>query len=344
MLRHLRSTYYYFANYYSEMKKMQASVRSRCCFRVRRIVLWGGTDDNNLGDHAISYAIKDFCTVNFPDAEFCEFQESDIRRNINDAVSRVCDDDIIVLVGGGNLGDCYPDQRVIRNSAIRLFPHNTVIIFPQSAEYSRSLKGRWGLNADRRIFRRHADLHIFARDPISFEIMQKDFSGSRVYCVPDIVLSLRKYKNYDRSGGILCIRNDGESNLDQTEKEGIFKTYSQFKTLDTVLKYDISASQRSEYLDKIWTAFAHAEFVITDRLHGMIFAVITGTPYVVLSNSNHKIRGAMRWLSECRHVYMAENGDGIAAALKRVCGFTPPKWSHADKFEPLKNLIQEKLN
>ncbi|MDA3776081.1 polysaccharide pyruvyl transferase family protein [Streptococcus thermophilus] len=39
---------------------------------------------------------------------------------------------------------------------------------------------------------------------------------------------------------------------------------------------------------KIITKFRY-EVVLTDKLHGMIFSYITGTPCIVLANDNHKI-------------------------------------------------------
>jgi len=42
--------------------------------------------------------------------------------------------------------------------------------------------------------------------------------------------------------------------------------------------------------------------VITDRLHGMIFAFITGTPAIVLPNNNGKIEHSYDWISECGYI------------------------------------------
>ena len=47
----------------------------------------------------------------------------------------------------------------------------------------------------------------------------------------------------------------------------------------------------------------------TDRLHGMIFAFITGTPAIVFSNNNHKIEGAYEWIKDCGYIYFIKNGE-----------------------------------
>ena len=50
--------------------------------------------------------------------------------------------------------------------------------------------------------------------------------------------------------------------------------------------------------------------MITDRLHGMIFAAITGTPCVVLQNNNHKIKATYEsWLRPLKHIRLQENFD-----------------------------------
>lgn len=51
------------------------------------------------------------------------------------------------------------------------------------------------------------------------------------------------------------------------------------------------------------------DIVITDRLHGMIFCYITGTPCIVFDNDNHKISETYKkWLKEtCNYIILLED-------------------------------------
>ena len=52
---------------------------------------------------------------------------------------------------------------------------------------------------------------------------------------------------------------------------------------------DITREIRGYVVRNELMRYAKSRVVITDRLHGMIFSAITGTPCVVLSTFNHKL-------------------------------------------------------
>ena len=65
-------------------------------------------------------------------------------------------------------------------------------------------------------------------------------------------------------------------------------------------------------------SFAAARLVVTDRLHGMIFSAITGTPCVVLSNYNHKVRGTYEWISYLPYIKFAGSAEEAAGYLPEL--------------------------
>ena len=81
--------------------------------------------------------------------------------------------------------------------------------------------------------------------------------------------------------------------------------------------------------------------MITDRLHGMVFCAITGTPCIVLSNNHHKVKGTYEWI---KHLDYIKYVTDIAEVMKQVtylyqrenCVF------HLDVelFSDLRNLIR----
>jgi len=42
--------------------------------------------------------------------------------------------------------------------------------------------------------------------------------------------------------------------------------------------------------------FSSSKLVVTDRLHGMVFAALAGTPCVVMGNCNYKVKGIYNWI------------------------------------------------
>ena len=70
-----------------------------------------------------------------------------------------------------------------------------------------------------------------------------------------------------------------------------------------IKKTKLSVNERKVELNKIWKQFESSEWIITDRLHGMIFAFITRTPAIVIPNNNHKIGSCYEWIRNCGYIF-----------------------------------------
>ena len=69
--------------------------------------------------------------------------------------------------------------------------------------------------------------------------------------------------------------------------------------------------------DKL-SQFRAAKLVVTDRLHGMILCLLSGTPCLVLPNSNHKIRQTQSdWLRNHPRLVFLEL-DEVAEISKHI--------------------------
>ncbi len=75
-----------------------------------------------------------------------------------------------------------------------------------------------------------------------------------------------------------------------------------FKSIKTV-------KERREILENKYNQFRQAEIAITDRLHGMVLAAITGTPCIVFSNYNQKVKGTYEWLKDLEYIRFVKNID-----------------------------------
>lgn len=342
MFRDLLDNYRYFKKYSDDIKLLtRYSSGTKKIFP--RFVIFGSADYNNLGDHAISYAMRCFVKEYFSHIEILEFSEHEIYQNTKAVLERIMPSDVILLVGGGNLGDQYVDQRIIRNAAIQLFRENPIILFPQSVDYSESMRGALVKRSDYAVFKKHKDFHMFVREPASLDFCKREFSNCSCNLVPDIVLSLNKtILKEDIGGGLLCIRKDRESALSEEDRQKLEDQFGNLEKIDTCLDEDVLPEMRIKALETIWRKIVGAKFVITDRLHAMLFCVLLETPCVVLPNSNKKIEASYEIIKECTYIYLAKNVDEIPLGLKTVRTQAKPDFSH--KYDLLVKALQKGLN
>lgn len=95
---------------------------------------------------------------------------------------RGLDDDVVIVCnGGGSFGDLYPLFHESREKVIRNYPHNPIVILPQTVHFVSPDR----LHQSMEIFRSHRNCHIFARDARSLEILQR--AGiQRTSAMPDM--------------------------------------------------------------------------------------------------------------------------------------------------------------
>ena len=95
------------------------------------------------------------------------------------------DDDVFLLHGGGNFGDIWFNFQSFRESILERYPRNRVIFLPQTVHFRSKEK----LAASARRMAAHRNLHVFARDFVSLEVLQK--AGlPNVSAAPDMAHSL----------------------------------------------------------------------------------------------------------------------------------------------------------
>lgn len=270
--------------------------------KKNKIFLFGIPRHKNLGDQAIAYAEQEFLKKVAPDFSVVEISEMATTNAIPKIKKVISENDIVAFHGGGNMGDIWPGIEDLRQSVIKNFENNPIISFPQTAFFSENSNYR---ENSEHIYRRNSNLKLFARETETLKIMKRSFSNNKIFMVPDIVMSLDVPLNLDRKDVTFFLREDREKNSGISENIEIIKSIIKdskmnFKMSDTVIddfKFPITSKNREKVLLKKWEQFGKSKFIVTDRLHGMIFAKITKTPAVVLDNNNHKVRNSyMTWL------------------------------------------------
>ncbi|MCU4364238.1 polysaccharide pyruvyl transferase family protein [Acinetobacter variabilis] len=276
----------------------------------KRLFIFLAADYGNIGDLAISAAQKKFLEENLLDYEVFPVPISKTRLWLDSIKKQVKSEDIITIIGGGNMGSLYPDIEDLRQLVIRSFPYNKIVCFPQTLDWDESQLSNKALKKIVKTYSAHSDIHIFARELITYKKLEEVFNGQqnvKIGFVPDIVMSTSAKQlgvvNSSRPTGILtCLRNDKECAL-KAEHYAILDSAIGDTGL-TITKTDthaggsgLSKAECNKLLSNKIQQFAEARLVITDRLHGMILCMLSGTPCLVLPNSNHKIRQTyLDWL------------------------------------------------
>lgn len=280
-------------------------------------------DYGNLGDVAITYAQELYLRERYPNYKIIECPISKTITYLKAIKEQIGKDDIITIVGGGNMGDLYEDIEFLRQLIISNFCKNRIISFPQTLYFSSN-----NFKVQKRIARvysKHSFLKLCARERDSYDKMQYLFLKAQIILCPDIVMGLR-LPQFDepRAGITFCLRKDKERLLnDDQEKElrtQLSILFTEMFDYDTHIgRSNLSIMEREQELNKIWAHFQRSEWVITDRLHGMIFGFITQTPTIVIPNNNNKINGCYEWIKDCGFVYMTNSYDinNILSTVKK---------------------------
>lgn len=291
------------------------------------IILMGTPHHANIGDLAIAYSEEKMIKDLFPNKKLYIMQEEKLDICAKKVKNYIKNDDIILLHGGGNIGDTYVTPEKGRRTVISTFPENEIIIFPQTAYFESEEE----LNTSKKIYNAHKHLIIMAREKMSYEFIKKHFYNTKIYLTPDIVMSLKETSNEQRNGILLMFRRDKEKTLGNDITASIIKYvkghFDSYKISDmnigTKPVNNISEKLRKEILENKFKELQKAKLVITDRLHGMIFSAITETPCVVFDSLTHKIVKSYDWLKNLGYIQMCDNINNLEECIKKAINSKP---------------------
>lgn len=283
---------------------------------MKRAILFGVPHHSNLGDHAIAIAEKKIIETEFSEYLYREIAEENIHKCLDKIKPYINNQDIIFLHGGGNLGNEYLFTESGRRKIIETFPNNKIILFPQTMFFEDNEHGRKELEISKKVYNSHDRIFFMAREEISYKIMKKEFKTDNIFLTQDIVTILQESnQKTHREGLLFIIRKDTESKvetefIEQIKKIGE-KIYSKIEFTDTAKGGYIYENQRKNALNEMLDKYRSSELVITDRLHGMIFAVITGTPCIAIGNYNHKIEASAKWFKDLPYIHYISNNEKL---------------------------------
>lgn len=261
----------------------------------------------NLGDQAIVYAEKKMLReLGYSRNNIVEIKNGVYLKNAKYLKKQIQPTDWVIIDGGGNLGSLWPweDDKIFQ--IISEYLNNKITVFPQTIYYDLKLDQE-RLMRNKMIYEAHKNLTIFFRDKTSYDFFTEKFPDTTAYYSPDIVLHVDSLRfNEKRQGALLCLREDKEKTLSEEVKQQIenflLRQKMSFVYTTTVINETVTAKNRQRELIKKWKEFASSQIVITDRLHGMIFAAITGTPCIALDNKSKKVSGVYKWIEQLPYI------------------------------------------
>lgn len=312
-------------------------------------IIFGTPLHGNLGDHAIIYSEIYFLKQNGKKYIF-EVSTYEDEICFDYICKKLKKDARIFITGGGSIGSQWIEEEKFIRKVIKSFPDNKIVIFPQTVYYSDDENGKYELEISKKIYNGHKNLSLCLREKVSYEFCKSNFQNVNIVLVPDIVLCLygKKFKQVDRKDDILiCFRHDAEKKMSSKEFENItdiLKKYGNLKYTDTVIKKVIYPILRKKFLFEKLIEFSSSRLVVTDRLHGMIFAAITKTPCIVFSNYNHKVKGVYSWIKDLNYIVYMENEEELEEKVSALLKLHEEDFNTINlevKFNDLKKLIKE---
>ena len=337
-------------NHYKSLQKQLNDINIK-----KKLILLGTPEHSNLGDHLIAAAELQFFDDHFSDYTIIEITGKQYRFYRNTITKSIKKTDVITVTGGGFMGTLWMNEEIMVRDIIETFKENKVVILPSTVYYEVSDFGRSELENSIRIYSKHKDLTIFVRDAVSIKTAYKLVSPTnknKIIYVPDIALYLNRcIESNVRDGILLCLRGDKERILSDMDTDLIQKiaekNSTEIKHVSTVIPRKVIKKNRRDELEELIDQFKKSKLVITDRLHGMIIAVITGTPCIALNNSSGKVFGVYSWIKYLNYITFACEVNEIETAIDKLLKMPNQTYDNIpllQEFEKIETIIRNEDN
>lgn len=351
----LRISHGYIYEQITNYRKNQDFYQSILSSDKKKVLLLGTPTHSNIGDSAIVLAERAFLEMcGIPSEDIVEITFGDFRRMDYSLKKILKNCSIICWHGGGNMGTLWSHEEDLRQRGLKRMPSSfPSFIFPQTIHFHAPQPDQYAKKQFARVYNKSQALTIAAREQISYHTMCELFPNAEIILSPDIVLSCSAdtfgVKKHSREEILLCLRNDKERAISDDDKNllecVINKTGVIWRYTDMYAEHPITPENRASIVKEKMSEFASAKLVITDRLHGMVFAALTGTPCIVIPNNNHKVLGTYEWLQHLPYICFAHTRID-SSLIQKMLDLPEGNFSALpllQHFEALKNSIISKM-
>lgn len=288
----------------------------------KKAILVSTAEHDNIGDSAITLAEQKWLLEKLPDYYQIEFSTYKMKEQYAFLHTVLHPEDIFFIQGGGNIGNCYLEEEEMHRRIIADFPNHKIVILPQSIYFDDTEEGKLELEKSKEIYNKHKNLTLCVRGKANDAFAKKHFSSLKIKIVPDMVYALKAEYSFKRSGVLAVLRDDKEKILSEKQKENMVclleKEFEYTEYTNNTSDQAITRDKRRLVVKTELNRYAKHELVVTDRLHGMLFSVITGTPCIVLNSGNGKIEDYYEtFLKESNAVfYLGDQYDKLKETIQ----------------------------
>ncbi|MEN3975540.1 polysaccharide pyruvyl transferase family protein [Emcibacter sp. SYSU 3D8] len=229
----------------------------------------------------------------------------------------VTDRHVLLMHGGGNLGDLWPEHESVRQDILRRFPHNRVVVFPQTVHF-RDMGNAAACGA---AYRDHPDCILFVRDETSRKVAERHM-GVPCRTAPDAAHHLWRSGDIYRAdaggrGELVLRRTDQEAAESERAPDGIdwqdiitpadraiFRMQKHAIRLNSsvplqALLMGSWRGHRDRVIRRASTHFRTRSRIRTDRLHAVILGCLLGKEVIMEDNNYGKLSAYFdTWMPE----------------------------------------------
>lgn len=274
----------------------------------------------NLGDHAI--ALAETGLLQEMGMDYREITGKECLRLLSMEGFAFLNGAPLLINGGGNLGTLWPEWENAMRRIVQAAPRSPIFFLPNTVYYDPRPAGQLSLRQAMAIYRAHPALHFYAREQASYAFLKSLYPD--VTLMPDMALTLRLPRSTaPRAGCLLLLRSDREKTITPAQTAQLMAQCRQlFGDAVTLSDMDapapVSPDRREAALREKWAQLEQAALVVTDRLHGMIFAALTETPCIALDSKSPKLRGCYEWMRSLGYIAFADSPAQIGTLYERL--------------------------
>ena len=98
--------------------------------------------------------------------------------------------------------------------------------------------------------------------------------------------------------------------------------------------------KREEELKRKFNEFKSAKLIVTDRLHGMVFAAITGTNCIVINSKSPKMKGCYDWIKDLDYIAFIDDVENIDKIIDNFPDY-PHEYDNKEFVKAIDKMISE---
>ena len=295
-------------------EKLQSIIESKLSPLIDSdYVYWDLPYHINIGDTLIWQGTLDFLKDK-------PYTMLDYGNSVTASLSKLSEDTIILLHGGGNFGDIYGSSQNFRKDIVNRYPHNKIIVLPQTIYF----KDKNIEKKDFLFFAQHKNLYLCVRDQTSYDLACQYLEKDKILYLPDMAFCIEDetlIKSSMTGKKLLMSRIDVEAvpvdqkYIEKVDIQSDWPTFQKSPIYCNYLKFLLAVNRkllngrgskpsllvkyinhfamnraRKKLIDTGIQFINGFDEVYTTRLHGCILALLLDKKIVLLDNSYGKNR------------------------------------------------------